>query len=785
MVTSKSALPGWGLWGSSGFPQFDDITQGQLGDCYYLAGIAAIAATRPELLKRKTFNSTEEANSKMIFQLVFMVDGRETMVAVDEMVPMIRHPRHPTHPADFFFATTKNLKEGNYNVKDHAVWPIVLEKGFAKIFGSYLAIRGGMGYDTLKAMTQAPVYALDAILVDGKNTWEDEEQLWNLLTLARHHRWPMTAGTAPRPDHTFGTVGGHEFVVLSVDEHDEYGRIVQVYNPWGANRYRGELREYNNKRRGDYWMKFNEFQLAFDGVSAARVKMGYFVTPHWFEVGRPYAFKLTMRGNRNFWVNLEWPSSRFVDVLDCRFRRENVILLVAKADSLGQYEIGVQATAYSYVSNLRVEMPGGAGEYWVYVYASFEDANWLEHVVLNTYAAESPTFEEHETDALTVGRSILGFGDASCNTLRWYKFGMTFMDTPFMGSPAWKDSRRGETLYIGTLYGANKLMVVSADAERVYTKFRESELQCAQRKRHWSAYSPSALEITGQSDSDAEALITSKTDECGYQLDEAVWIWSKSQDRWFCGEVIALFDTRGSNMMKVSYNGAFSKRLICQSKSVRKVEASAWQRGDQVYYHFEGDSELAKGSYLASIDALGCGDYTLAIYDDDGNPLRRVWQVPFDSSAIQPVPKDRCGIKPGMDIFVKSTKLKRWVLGRAKRVEPRTNAKGEVGMLVQAQFINFNGRRWISCSNTAAIRELTRCEKFGHEQMARFKTLNNKDAIARGEDNLFPPAKVSIGPEGTDCGDSARGGEAEDCGKFDSWFKISDLLGRYQESSQE
>merc|ERR1719468_1462152 len=68
-----------------------------------------------------------------------MINGRETKVAVNDMVPASQG-----RP---FFA----------NGKDGARWPALIEKAYAKLFGGYKALEGRFSGDVFKAVMQSPV----------------------------------------------------------------------------------------------------------------------------------------------------------------------------------------------------------------------------------------------------------------------------------------------------------------------------------------------------------------------------------------------------------------------------------------------------------------------------------------------------------------------------------------------------------------------------------------------------------------------------------------------------
>jgi calpain-15 len=119
----------------------DDVSQGSLGDCYFLSALAL--STRDALECAELIDdSMEEAG---IYGVTFNVDGRWTVVWVDCYFPCFTSNNvHGSRPKPIY-AVSKAHKE---------IWPMVVEKAFAKLHGSYQAIgEGGIVAAALEALT--------------------------------------------------------------------------------------------------------------------------------------------------------------------------------------------------------------------------------------------------------------------------------------------------------------------------------------------------------------------------------------------------------------------------------------------------------------------------------------------------------------------------------------------------------------------------------------------------------------------------------------------------------
>lgn len=98
------------------------------------------------------------------------------------------------------------------------LWVILLEKAFAKSFGSYLRIIGGWAAETLRDLTGAPTEKYNHDECDADKMFEviynGEERNYMMCASKNKTSGPKTAG-GETLDKSLGLVGGHAYSILS------------------------------------------------------------------------------------------------------------------------------------------------------------------------------------------------------------------------------------------------------------------------------------------------------------------------------------------------------------------------------------------------------------------------------------------------------------------------------------------------------------------------------------------------------------------------------------------
>lgn len=187
-------------------------------------GAAAVGA-KPSRIERVFLN--DELSNNGIYGMTFYVLGVPTTVIIDDMMPL-------DESGNLIFAQES---------KDGALWGPILEKGFAKLSGTYENIVGGDPIMSILALTGAPSERLyhkgHSSNIDTFNNYPDLVQYEALEVFEAIQNAPadsMISALTPGESNTelsrTGLTQAHVYTVL--DTHVVEGeRLLRIRNPWG------------------------------------------------------------------------------------------------------------------------------------------------------------------------------------------------------------------------------------------------------------------------------------------------------------------------------------------------------------------------------------------------------------------------------------------------------------------------------------------------------------------------------------------------------------------------
>ncbi|KAI6214113.1 Calpain catalytic domain-containing protein [Aphelenchoides besseyi] len=237
-----------------------DVVQGRLGDCWLLAATSNLTI-RPTLFYRVVPpDQSFVENYAGIFHFQFWRYGKWIDVTIDD--------RLPTENGRLIFMHSDNHNE---------FWSALLEKAYAKLYGSYEALEGGSTVEALEDFTGG--------LVEYYELKEMPKEAV-LAILVRGFQMDSLFGCSIDPDPNEkeavmanGLVRGHAYSITAINtvdtprEYEIHGGNDQEWNgPWsdGASEWQMVSAEQKQqlqvefKNDGEFWMSIDDFCCAFE-----------------------------------------------------------------------------------------------------------------------------------------------------------------------------------------------------------------------------------------------------------------------------------------------------------------------------------------------------------------------------------------------------------------------------------------------------------------------------------------------------------------------------------------
>ncbi|MES1907875.1 MAG: hypothetical protein MHM6MM_000909 [Cercozoa sp. M6MM] len=249
--------------------------------------LAVLSHRRPDLLKALFPNCDnkihEETKRKHgVYSVILYKDNEPHCIVVDDRFPTDKWKR----PC---FGRSTQLGE---------IWVSLLEKAWAKLYGSYAAIEGGWVDQALADLTGGIPSRIKLKELDkpGSNGGIDSpDKVW--AAMLEYHKLGHLLGAgspsgsdSPENASALGIVQGHAYAILQVREVDGH-RLIQLKNPWARTEWKGTWSDGDtanwtrrmkkklgwNKFNGDdgvFWIQLSDFIDNFRQVYVCRLLGG-------------------------------------------------------------------------------------------------------------------------------------------------------------------------------------------------------------------------------------------------------------------------------------------------------------------------------------------------------------------------------------------------------------------------------------------------------------------------------------------------------------------------------
>ncbi|XP_033001794.1 calpain-3 isoform X1 [Lacerta agilis] len=315
-----------------------DICQGELGDCWFLAAIACLTLHEKLLFRVIPREQTFIKDYAGIFHFQFWRYGNWVEVIIDD--------RLPTYGSQLVF--TKSSQQNEF-------WSALLEKAYAKLHGSYEALKGGNTTEAMEDFTGGVTefYEIKDVPKDIYKIMKHAFERGSLMACSIEDGSGFIYGSAPETNlglliaqmlknmnefpndsvqqaeemtkrlvvpmlferrMTNGLVTGHAYSVTAVEEITFKGdklKLVRLRNPWGQVEWNGAWSDNSDEwnvidkaektrlqhkvaEDGEFWMSFQDFLRYFTKLEMCNL------TPDTLEVDKLQTWTVSVIEGR--WV---------------------------------------------------------------------------------------------------------------------------------------------------------------------------------------------------------------------------------------------------------------------------------------------------------------------------------------------------------------------------------------------------------------------------------------------------------------------------------------------------
>jgi hypothetical protein len=227
-----------------------DVIQGNLGDCYAISALSAIAKADPELI-RKNIKPLGNNLFEVTLYVRELVDGKATnrlekKVIVDSDFPIEVLDDGTRKPV---YAHSENKE----------IWPMIMEKAYAKAMGGYDNIVSGAGEEALSVFTGKTIRTFivmsgnkfcETIKIDNKFIDKDYNKVEFLKIMLKSKLALFDSSKNAFSEKELKLQKNHSYSLSSFD-----GKTIRLRNPQGINDFEFYVHEDN------IWESFSRIAL--------------------------------------------------------------------------------------------------------------------------------------------------------------------------------------------------------------------------------------------------------------------------------------------------------------------------------------------------------------------------------------------------------------------------------------------------------------------------------------------------------------------------------------------
>ena len=238
----------------------DDVVQGELGNNNFLSVLVSLLQNDKSTIKN--IINPEAKASDCAFQSKVLINGEPVPVVIDDQFPIL----------------STNNKLAFCGVSDYTknIWPIIIEKAWAKCNKTYENIISGNATECLEFLTPAPVDTFS-------HKMEDSNYLLDNIKMALENKYIVLADTNINENTNveklanLGLITNHAYQIIDTanvkNPNGDDIQLLKIKNLLGTNEWCGDWSDNSlkwtkeamdhikleKKEDGIFWMSFNDY----------------------------------------------------------------------------------------------------------------------------------------------------------------------------------------------------------------------------------------------------------------------------------------------------------------------------------------------------------------------------------------------------------------------------------------------------------------------------------------------------------------------------------------------
>ena len=251
----------------------EDVIQGELGDCYFLSTLSALAENPKNITNIVHNTKVSDGN----YEATIYIHGEPVKVVIDDSFPV---------------ANATKIAFAGINEKTGNIWPMILEKIWAKCNKSYEDIIPGNSSDAFEFLTPAPFdhyfhtqeisNSLFKIIQDAS----DKNQIILAdITETKNTNLDTLSKMGLITNHAYSIIGT---AVLKKPNGNEI-QLIKMKNIWGTNEWIGDWSDKSlkwtqefkkavglqEKEDGVFWMSYDDYLQFYTTTHIAQIHSDY------------------------------------------------------------------------------------------------------------------------------------------------------------------------------------------------------------------------------------------------------------------------------------------------------------------------------------------------------------------------------------------------------------------------------------------------------------------------------------------------------------------------------